>query len=80
MPSATSSLSTEVENQSRQQFALVLLGTSSTMTDTQQLAQGFWRLRLFELYLSFVYLTFTVAVVLSALSLPPPGKVAPTTA
>ncbi|CAA7408812.1 unnamed protein product [Spirodela intermedia] len=70
-----------MENQSRQQFALALIGVSWTMTDVQQPGEGFWRLRLFELYLAFVYLTFTVVVVLSALSLRPPGEgAAPATA
>ncbi|CAA6671698.1 unnamed protein product [Spirodela intermedia] len=71
MPYATSSLSTEVENQSRQQqFALGLLAMCFMMAEFHQPAQAV-RSLLFEVYSAFLYLTFMAAVVLSVNSLRP---------
>lgn len=72
MATPASCLATESENQSRQQqFALGVLAICFTMLNAQRSALEVGSLFLFELYSAFVYLTFTAAVVLSALSLRP---------
>ncbi|CAA7409565.1 unnamed protein product [Spirodela intermedia] len=82
MPSVTPSLCTPAENHSRQQqFSLALLAICFSISDSQQPTQGTRSLLLFELYLAFIYVTFTAAVVLSVLSLRPSGGgAAPATA
>lgn len=81
MASATSSLSPGAENLFKQQpFALGLLALSFTMTEAQQPAQEGRSLLLLELHSAFAYLTFSMAIVLSALSLHPPGEDAPAAA